>query len=793
MHFSNLFPPESSSNANNNSGSNGSKGITNRGNGNSVLGTGIGGVSGAVASASPPSIGALTEFSKWHLLIRMNVENDICFVKGEAKVFSPTPSLATPLARGIAGNEKAGTTSTTSSSGTQSPSSSAVRVPNETIPVWQKDRRCQVLIEGTFRFCDFSDQASAFRLEVRLERLERVVLGLPPGPDLENVILSCGGHRACGWHMGVVQVTASGKEIHLSPLPLHFLLKPYFGQRCSYCLDPVYAFGYSCGACEVTHYCSRACMRDHMSKAGGHGLLCPLLKRQYSIRSGSVATEVNDDTRLVAWWRCLDDAYFTILVDDQLGTLGCAVEFTLCTLKSAKKEGLQFRFITTADKLSSTTAERTKKKKKKSTALATKAEGTSTPSPAVSGGSTRSSPGMTSSSPSSQPTGEASQNTTTRRREERKGKCHGSRSSAASSASSRSSLSPSSRSSSTASILSASSSTGSTTTTSTGSITSLTSTQKRHRRSGRRRREHFKLPSNEDVIDFACLLFREVNRSAIEEGCISLSSACLSYLFLYSPATEITIQAHMLFYSGFKCEDLGVPLTTIEEYVSFVRPIHSLAVLQLEYALRSSIASEFWRRIRSARDAALSLCAINDSKPCFGIEEMRGLVEQQQCEAMLLLTKIYVIMSTRCGPTDYVEWLKEGERLLRQCLTRRVVLLNDRLHATYCFRLAVYLLLFQDDAKKAEAEQLRRKGEALMEKVEPKSLHGGRADLTMNPTATAGSAEVGGTSADKKRDINGKDLIEGMKKEARSEIMDGKDGVAEVVGRFLEVTPAVVS
>lgn len=179
----------------------------------------------------------------------------------------------------------------------------------------------------------------------------------------------------------------------------------------------------------------------------------------------------------------------------------------------------------------------------------------------------------------------------------------------------------------------------------------------------------------------------------------------------------------MLFYSGFKCEDLGVPLTTIEEYVSFVRPIHSLAILQLEYALRSSIASEFWRRLRSARDAALSLCAINDSRPRFGNEEMRVFVEQQQCDAMLLLTKMYVIMSTRCSPADHLEWLREGERLLRQCLTRRVVLMNDYHHAMYCFRLAVYLLLFRSEAKNAEAEQLRKKGDALLQKMDVAALH----------------------------------------------------------------------
>lgn len=551
MHFSNLFPPETSAS------------VELSGN-EAESGSGVAGSSGGAPSPS------LTDFSQWHVLIRMSVENDICFVKGDAKVFSPTRSLASPAARGVSrGGEPALRTTMDG-------------IP--IVPIHQKDRKCQVLIEGTYRVCEYAEQASAFRLEVHLEHLEAAVLGLPASQgDLEKVVLRCGGHKSCGWHMGTVEVTARGEKVR-TPRPLHFLLKPYYGKRCTHCLDPVYAIGYSCASCEVTHYCSRECLNAHMKK--GHGILCPLLKQKYSCRSGSVATEVSDDTRLVAWWRCLENSYYSILVDNG-GTLGCGVEFTLCTLKSAKEEGLQFRFITSGNAVYNQET-------------------------AASG----------------------------------------------------------------------------------------------------------EFPTNEEVIDFSCVLFREVNRSAVLEGCASLASACLNYLFIYSPSTEITIQSHLLFYTGFNCEELEGPITTVEEYVSFARPIHSLAVLEVEYALRSSIAAEFWRRIRRARDAVISLCAVNDCKPCQGIEEMRAVVAQQQCEAMLLLTKIYVIMASRSCKDDDYRWLCEGERLLRQCLSRDVIKNDDRLHAMYCFRLAVYLLLFRDDAKDEEAAQLRAEGESLLRNLE---------------------------------------------------------------------------
>lgn len=590
MHFSNLFPPDPVPSGASEAGSSG------------------------VSSSTLPS---LTEFSQWHVLIRMSVENDICFVKGDAKVFSPTVSLASPAARGV------------SRDGEQSARTTLDGIP--IVPIHQKDRKCQVLIEGTYRVCDFSDQASAFRLEVHLEHLEAAVLGLPPAdpntpaPDLQDVVLSCGGHKSCGWHMGVVQITSKGERVD-TPRPLHFLLKPYYGKRCTHCLDPVYAIGYSCASCEVTHYCSRECLNAHMKR--GHGMLCPLLKSRYSTRSGSVATEVSDDTRLVAWWRCMENSYYSILVDHG-GTLGCAVEFTLCTLKSAKEEGLQFRFIT----------------------------------PVAANSASSSGTGYQGKDGSGNANGAAS-------------------------------ASPA-------------------------------------------------LPSDDEVIDFSCVLFREVNRSAVLEGCASLASACLNYLFIYSPSTEITIQSHLLFFTGFNCEELDVPISTVEEYVSFTRPIHSLAVLQIEYALRSAIATEFWRRIRTARDAVLSLCAVNDCKPCAGVEEMRTIVAQQQCEAMLLLTKIYVIMATRCKE-DSQRWLSEGERLLRQCINRDIVKSDSELHATYCFRLAVYLLLFQDEAKNEEAAKLRKEGEQLLKIADAQKrcatlLAGSEKVVERNSDAAAGA------------------------------------------------------
>lgn len=522
-------------------------------------------IAGAQGGAPPSS---LANFSHWHVLIRMNVENEVCFVKGEAKVFSPTASLASPSARGIKRNGE---------------SVVHVTAPDgiPIVPIHQKDRKCHVLIEGTYRVQDGMDSgASTFRLEVHFERLEAEVLGLRDQGELRDVVFSCPGHKACGWHMGTVSVTVGGKELAL-PTTLRFLLKPYYGKRCTNCLDPVYAIGYTCDECEVTHYCSRECLNAHMKR--GHGLLCPLLKDKYRFKSGSVATEVSDDTGLVAWWRCLDNAYYSILVDSG-NALGAAVEFTLCTLKSAKDEGLQYRFIT----------------------------------PKSSDGEK----GKPSASPP--------------------------------------------------------------------------------------------VPTPEEVTDFSCVLLREVNRSAILEGCVSLASACLNHLYVFSPSSEITIQAHVLFFTAFHCDEFEGPITTVEEYVSYARPLHALASLQIEYALKSPIAAEFWRRIKIAKEVIIALFTVNASGPCADVEEMKEVIANQQCETLTMLSRVFVMMAARTPQNESGRWLEQAEKCLRQCSDSDSVKKDDYTHGVFCFRLSALLLLYRDDAKTEEANQLRQRGETLI-------------------------------------------------------------------------------
>lgn len=335
MHFSTVFPPEKSAPERAN-------GAASNSSSSSPPAASEAGSGAAKTGASGSLTCSLSQFSQWHILIRMDVENEMFFVKGDAKVFSPTPSLTSGMARGV------------NRDGTPAQSSTAPDgIP--IVPVHQKDRRCSVVIGSFYRQVEALDAAgtmppsSMLGLEVRMPRLEAAALGLAEPETLTDVVLNCSGHKSCGWYMGAVTATAEGKSLE-TPQTIRFLLKPFYGHRCANCLDPVYAIGYTCVHCEVPHYCSRDCMNVHMKRH--HRLLCQLLYDKYRCQSGEVVTEVQDGSALVAWWRCLEHGTFSVLVDPN-NALGYAVEFTLNVLKSARQEGLQYRLVSTTTLMSS--------------------------------------------------------------------------------------------------------------------------------------------------------------------------------------------------------------------------------------------------------------------------------------------------------------------------------------------------------------------------------------------------------------------------------------------------------
>lgn len=254
------------------------------------------------------------EFGDWHVLLRFAVEDEVISVRHQGKIFA----MSDECCEGSSGEEP-------------------VVIPGlGRIPRPLKDRYATVVMRSHYHW----QLNEPCRFDVHFDQLEGRIVGSTE-PMLSDVTVSCEGYTAYGWYMGEATVTVGGSPYAMQQ-QLRFVLTPYIGPQCTMCLDPVYAQGYTCAECGGVEYCSRACQLAHMS--GGHGLLCQTIGCTYTQRSGKITTELEDGTDLVAWWRCLEDAHYSILVDYR-NPIGQAVEFFLCTLKPAQEEGIHYRFI----------------------------------------------------------------------------------------------------------------------------------------------------------------------------------------------------------------------------------------------------------------------------------------------------------------------------------------------------------------------------------------------------------------------------------------------------------------
>lgn len=572
LHFSNIFPPEKTPSTN-----------------GSVT------ASSSPAQATPQtssaaSSGSPMHLAQWHIVVRMRVDNGTPYVRGKSELFSPTPSLASPAARGIMRD------------GTPVPNTT---VPDgiPIVPIHQRDCLCSV----SFDSCAEPENrelhyvfplSTKVGLQVLLHQLEGAVLGLSEPEMLQDVVLSCTGYKSCGWFTGTVSVTSEGKEVQL-PQTLRFVFRPCYGRRCVSCLGPVYAIGYTCERCEVPRYCSRDCMMEDLK--GNHQMMCPLLRERYRYLSGEVVTLLRDGYSLIAWWRCLENGTFSVLVDPN-NKLGWGVEIMLNVLKSTRNDGVSYRMIY--------------------------------PNPF-----------------------------------------------------------------------------------------SYT-------------------PPEDEMAEFLCHVLREVSRSAIIAGCVPLASACLDFINVFSPSLELAIQAHTQFFVLFHCENLDVPIYTVEEYVSYARPLHALANLQVNYALKGTLPLHFWSRMKFAKDAIASLLAVTNVVPTGDVGELRDVIAAQQRDALLTLSNMFVMMATRAPELDATRLLQQAERCLRQCQEEAAAMNSANVEAMMSFRLSALLLLYQEDAKTEEAKVLREKGESLL-----RLYNAQQAAIAGNQQSGVEEAEVGGKAA----------------------------------------------
>ncbi|ORC87436.1 uncharacterized protein TM35_000222350 [Trypanosoma theileri] len=504
------------------------------------------------------------ELNDWHVLLKITVESEGLSVGPQGKIFVMEDECC----------------ANSGSSGEPIVISALGRVPR---PI--KDRNVTVVMRYPCRW----QYAEILRFDVHFDKLEGYVLGSKE-EMLYDVTVSYEGSQAYGGYIGEATVEVEGKPFPL-PHRLRLVLEPYAGPLCTMCLDPIYAQGYGCSGCGMVEYCSTECQAAHMS--GGHGLLCQKLKQTYTQSSEKVVAETEKGTEIVAWWRCLGDASYSILVDYR-NDLGQAIEFFICTLKPAQDEGLRYRYIV---------------------------EKGTTP----------------------------------------------------------------------------------------------------------------KEVNQEKLAEFACAVFSAVSKNAISKGCASLAAACLNYIFVFSRHIDAIVDSHFIYYSSYLSEDFEGTMCSVEEYVTYARPLHELGVALIEFALKSPTALLFWHRIKMAKNVCISLYNVDTRCQCSEIKELVNAIPRQQRETLHLLSKLFLIMASRAPKREGLRLLEQAEKCLRDCLPTEPEGREgdgegdgdeDHLEemelsclATLYFRLAVLLRLYGDANKTREADALKAHGDELLAKA----------------------------------------------------------------------------
>ncbi|CAD2215999.1 hypothetical protein AGDE_03597 [Angomonas deanei] len=218
----------------------------------------------------------------------------------------------------------------------------------------------------------------------------------------------------------------------------------------------------------------------------------------------------------------------------------------------------------------------------------------------------------------------------------------------------------------------------------------------------------------EAVMGYSTMLLKEVFYSAVRDGFHGLASACLYQLFRHCASNPITLEVHDDFYTIFNYEDFEGPVNTVEEYVSHTRPLHCLALLHMERALRSTISNDFWKSIRDAKEVLVALFSVYMSDPCKELEEIQPVIDLQRVETLFLLSKALLIMAARTPREDCIATLETAEKCLSQALLINCVQQDDRLHAACLFRLSILQRLYNEPERILEAEDLKQKGMMLL-------------------------------------------------------------------------------
>jgi hypothetical protein len=252
-------------------------------------------------------------------------------------------------------------------------------------------------------------------------------------------------------------------------------------------------------------------------------------------------------------------------------------------------------------------------------------------------------------------------------------------------------------------------------------------------------------PTDTEVNEVCVSVFHAVAEGAMEEGCIPLVAACLNHLFVFCENVESLMPIYIHYYHSCIGEQFeGVRhISSLAEYVVFIRPMYECAQALMEWALKAPVAYFFWQRIKLAKEILINQYNFNSSVSFSpSVQSLKPLlIPDQQRQTLQLLAKVFILMACR-APRDMAQkMLRRAEECFKDSID------DDRsrndfvnMGTTY-MQLAALYLMFDDPKLQARAQPSKESGvEALQRAAAGAAGGAGAAGAAGGPTSPPSAA-----------------------------------------------------
>lgn len=235
---------------------------------------------------------------------------------------------------------------------------------------------------------------------------------------------------------------------------------------------------------------------------------------------------------------------------------------------------------------------------------------------------------------------------------------------------------------------------------------------------------HGKEVSDVEIHEVCVSVFHAVAEGAMQEGCIPLVAACLNHLFVYCENVESLMAIYIHYYHSCIGEQFeGVRhISSLAEYVVFIRPMYECAQALIEWALKAPVAFFFWQRIKLAKEILINQYNFNSSVSFApAMQSLKPLlIPDQQRQTLQLLAKVFILMASRAPKDMAQKMLRRAEECFKDSID------DDRSRndfsnmATSYMQLAALYLMFDDPKLQAKSQPSKESGlEALQRAANP--------------------------------------------------------------------------